>query len=277
MAGLDPALEEAAADLGATPVAHVPAGHALGTDAGDHRRRACWRSRSRSTTWSPRCSCRAASNSPLPVVILGMIRFRITPEINAIGLLVMLFTVTLMSFAVLIYATAGVARAVRPRGGSMLDMYRGPMSDAAVDITGVEKRFGDLVAVRHLDLRIEPGEFFSIIGPSGCGKTTTLRMIAGFEDPTAGRISGRRPGHDRRAALPAAGQHGVSELRAVPSPRRVREHRLRPARGEGRQGRGAGAGRRGREPGAARGPRARRGRGSSPAASNSGSRSPGRW
>ncbi len=63
------------------------------------------------------------------------------------------------------------------------------MSDAAVDIAGVEKRFGDLVAVRSLDLQIERGEFFSIIGPSGCGKTTTLRMIAGFEDPTAGRIS----------------------------------------------------------------------------------------
>ena len=63
------------------------------------------------------------------------------------------------------------------------------MTDSAVDIAGVEKRFGDLVAVRSLDLRIERGEFFSIIGPSGCGKTTTLRMIAGFEDPTAGRIS----------------------------------------------------------------------------------------
>ena len=63
------------------------------------------------------------------------------------------------------------------------------MTESAVDITGVEKRFGDLVAVRDLDLRIERGEFFSIIGPSGCGKTTTLRMIAGFEEPTAGRIS----------------------------------------------------------------------------------------
>ena len=63
------------------------------------------------------------------------------------------------------------------------------MTESAVDISGVEKRFGDLVAVRDLDLRIERGEFFSIIGPSGCGKTTTLRMIAGFEDPTAGRIS----------------------------------------------------------------------------------------
>jgi spermidine/putrescine transport system ATP-binding protein len=63
------------------------------------------------------------------------------------------------------------------------------MTESAVDISGVEKRFGDLVAVRDLDLRIERGEFFSIIGPSGCGKTTTLRMIAGFENPTAGRIS----------------------------------------------------------------------------------------
>jgi spermidine/putrescine transport system ATP-binding protein len=63
------------------------------------------------------------------------------------------------------------------------------VTEAAVDIAGVEKRFGDLVAVRSLDLQIERGEFFSIIGPSGCGKTTTLRMIAGFEDPTAGRIS----------------------------------------------------------------------------------------
>ena len=63
------------------------------------------------------------------------------------------------------------------------------MTESAVGISGVEKRFGDLVAVRDLDLRIERGEFFSIIGPSGCGKTTTLRMIAGFENPTAGRIS----------------------------------------------------------------------------------------
>jgi spermidine/putrescine transport system ATP-binding protein len=63
------------------------------------------------------------------------------------------------------------------------------VSVPAVDLVGVEKRFGDLVAVRHLDLQIEPGEFFSIIGPSGCGKTTTLRMVAGFEEPTAGRVS----------------------------------------------------------------------------------------
>jgi spermidine/putrescine transport system ATP-binding protein len=58
----------------------------------------------------------------------------------------------------------------------------------AVVLRGLRKRFGDLVAVESLDLEIGTAEFFSIIGPSGCGKTTTLRMIAGFEDPTSGTI-----------------------------------------------------------------------------------------
>jgi spermidine/putrescine transport system ATP-binding protein len=64
------------------------------------------------------------------------------------------------------------------------------VSDAstAITLTGVSKSFGDLVAVRDLDLDVRRGEFFSIIGPSGCGKTTTLRMVAGFEDPTSGTI-----------------------------------------------------------------------------------------
>jgi spermidine/putrescine transport system ATP-binding protein len=62
------------------------------------------------------------------------------------------------------------------------------MSDLAFHLVGVSKRFGDIEAVRALDLEVPKGEFFSIIGPSGCGKTTTLRMVAGFEDPTAGTI-----------------------------------------------------------------------------------------
>jgi spermidine/putrescine transport system ATP-binding protein len=61
-------------------------------------------------------------------------------------------------------------------------------STIAVTLVGVQKHFGEVVAVRELDLEIQRGEFFSIIGPSGCGKTTTLRMVAGFEDPTAGKI-----------------------------------------------------------------------------------------
>ena len=59
----------------------------------------------------------------------------------------------------------------------------------AVSLEGVGKRFGDVVAVAGIDLDIADGEFFSMLGPSGSGKTTTLRMIAGFEEPTAGRIS----------------------------------------------------------------------------------------
>ncbi|HKQ02940.1 MAG TPA: ABC transporter ATP-binding protein [Actinomycetes bacterium] len=63
---------------------------------------------------------------------------------------------------------------------------------SAIELVGVEKEFAtgshDVRAVEHVDLRIAEGEFFSMLGPSGCGKTTTLRMIAGFEEPTNGQI-----------------------------------------------------------------------------------------
>jgi spermidine/putrescine transport system ATP-binding protein len=55
-------------------------------------------------------------------------------------------------------------------------------------LRGLEKRFEDVTAVDSIDLDVAAGEFFSLLGPSGCGKTTTLRMIAGFERPTAGEI-----------------------------------------------------------------------------------------
>ena len=57
-----------------------------------------------------------------------------------------------------------------------------------IDLVSLSKRFGDVVAVDDIELCIEPGEFFSLLGPSGCGKTTTLRMIAGFEQPSGGQI-----------------------------------------------------------------------------------------
>jgi putative spermidine/putrescine transport system ATP-binding protein len=57
-----------------------------------------------------------------------------------------------------------------------------------VRLEGVEKRYGDVVAVDGIDLDVRDGEFFSMLGPSGSGKTTMLRMIAGFELPTAGRV-----------------------------------------------------------------------------------------
>jgi putative spermidine/putrescine transport system ATP-binding protein len=57
-----------------------------------------------------------------------------------------------------------------------------------VRLLGVRKTYGDVVAVDHVDLEIEAGEFFTLLGPSGSGKTTTLRLIAGFERPDAGRV-----------------------------------------------------------------------------------------
>jgi putative spermidine/putrescine transport system ATP-binding protein len=60
--------------------------------------------------------------------------------------------------------------------------------DADVHLVGVTKRYGDLVAVDSLDLEVKRGEFFTLLGPSGSGKTTTLRMIAGFEEPDTGRV-----------------------------------------------------------------------------------------
>jgi spermidine/putrescine transport system ATP-binding protein len=71
------------------------------------------------------------------------------------------------------------------------DVHPDPRLDAdvtAVELLGVTKRFGTVVAVDAMDLRIADGAFYSFLGPSGCGKTTTLRMIAGFEQPTEGRI-----------------------------------------------------------------------------------------
>jgi putative spermidine/putrescine transport system ATP-binding protein len=61
-------------------------------------------------------------------------------------------------------------------------------STPALRLESVVKRFGDVTAVAGIDLEIADGEFFSMLGPSGSGKTSTLRMIAGFEQPTEGRI-----------------------------------------------------------------------------------------
>ena len=63
-----------------------------------------------------------------------------------------------------------------------------PLALPAVEFHGVTKRFGEVVAVDGVDLEVRPGEFFSMLGPSGSGKTTCLRMIAGFELPSGGRI-----------------------------------------------------------------------------------------
>src|SRR3712207_4540744 len=64
------------------------------------------------------------------------------------------------------------------------------MADPSNDIRleGITKRFGAVTVIEDLDLEIGRGRFYALLGPSGCGKTTTLRMIGGFEQPTAGRV-----------------------------------------------------------------------------------------
>src|SRR5690348_7890920 len=59
---------------------------------------------------------------------------------------------------------------------------------AFLELKSLRKTFGSTIGVDSINLAIEPGEFVSFLGPSGCGKTTTLRMIAGFEQPTSGQI-----------------------------------------------------------------------------------------
>ena len=63
-----------------------------------------------------------------------------------------------------------------------------PSAVPFIRFENVTKRFGDFVAVKNLTLDIDEKEFFSLLGPSGCGKTTLMRMLAGFEEPTEGRI-----------------------------------------------------------------------------------------
>ena len=110
-----------------------------------------------------------------------------------------------------------------------------------VEILDVTKRFGDVVAVDQMTLRIARGEFYSFLGPSGCGKTTTLRMIAGLRAADGRRDPARGRADRRRAAVPPQRQHGLPALRPVPAHGRRPERRLRPAPEARQAGRGEAA------------------------------------
>jgi len=68
-----------------------------------------------------------------------------------------------------------------------------PAAKPFIEFRNVTKRFGDTVAVDAVDLGIYEKEFFALLGPSGCGKTTLMRMVAGFEAPSARILPASRP------------------------------------------------------------------------------------
>ena len=95
---------------------------------------------------------------------------------------------------------------------------QGPDARGRVVIDGVTKRFGETAAVDDVSLDIERGEFLTLLGPSGCGKTTLLRMVAGFEEPSRGRVllGGRDVTRDPPEQRPV---NMVFQRYALPRPR----------------------------------------------------------
>ena len=148
---------------------------------------------------------------------------------------------------------------------------------AEIRLIDLEKRFGDVRAVDGVSLEIRAGEFFSLLGPSGCGKTTTLRMIGGFELPTAGRIllRGRDITHDPPDKRPV---NMVFQNYALFPHLDVGENiALRPARARASTTARRATRRRGARARPPRRLRASAGRTSCRAASSSASPSPGPW
>ena len=82
---------------------------------------------------------------------------------------------------------------------------------ALIEIEGLTKRFGAVMAVDDLSLAVDAGEFLTLLGPSGCGKTTVLRTIAGLEFPDAGeiRIGGKTVFSSQRGIFVPPGERGV--------------------------------------------------------------------
>ena len=122
-----------------------------------------------------------------------------------------------------------MAAAARPE--PTLPPWNDPQAVPYVRIERVTKKFGDFVAVNDVSLKIYKKELFCLLGGSGCGKTTLLRMLAGFEEPTSGKIF--IDGADMTGIPPlrAPGEHDVPVLRAVPAHDGRAERRLRPEAG----------------------------------------------
>ena len=124
---------------------------------------------------------------PVSVQMWSDVRGDVDPTIAAIGTLVLAFSV-----GALLLET--VLRRQRNRTvGAMASAGAARMSPFVLELTDVTKRYGSVAAVDDVSLQLRKGEFLSLLGPSGSGKTTTLQMIAGLAQPSAGEIllSGR--------------------------------------------------------------------------------------
>jgi len=94
-----------------------------------------------------------------------------------------------------------------------------------IEVEGLSKRYGDKMAVDHLDFVVHPGIVTGFLGPNGAGKSTTMRMIAGLDEPTSGRV--RVDGRDYRTAVAPMAELGILlEARAVHTGRSARNHLL---------------------------------------------------
>ena len=157
-----------------------------------------------------------ASTTTVSMLLYSSARGAPTPALNAIA------TVNLRDHAADARPRVPRLPPLRGRRRRRLAGDTGGLMEGEIRLEELCKKFDDVVAVDGIDIDMPPGEFFTLLGPSGCGKTTTLRMIAGFERPTSGRILLDGDDVAQRAPAPAQRQHGVPELRAVPAPRRAR-------------------------------------------------------
>ncbi len=104
---------------------------------------------------------------------------------------------------------------------------------AGVELRQLHRRFGDVVALAGIDLAVPSGEFVSFLGPSGCGKTTALRIVAGFDRPTAGPGADRRQGRHPGPAQPTRHRNGLPGVQPLPEHDRRAQRRVRPPRAQG--------------------------------------------
>ena len=125
-----------------------------------------------------------ASTTTVSMLLYASARGAPTPALNALA------TISLVDHAGDARARIHRLPALRRRreGAEAVAAWRCSAMQGEIRLEELVKSFGDVVAVDGIDLNMPPGEFFTMVGPSGCGKTTTLRMIAGFERPTSGRI-----------------------------------------------------------------------------------------